>query len=196
LKFKIVILLILPFVGWSQNNFFTVHDYNMRSQGNLDIVEYEDEIVTLGSTICSTGECGILSKYNSKGELLFLKEIDNIDVNSYHCMSIRNDTIILMALSKYELGGRLQKYNTEGVLLLDTLISRDSALAFIWIADALYLEDYFYVAVDENYEEESRHQAIYKVDYDGNVVDYMRLERHFRGKILTLTQLNNGNLFV
>jgi len=87
-------------------------------------------------------------------------------------------------------------YDLEGNLLLDNLVTRDNSLELTWPVDVLYLDDYIYLVVDENFENESRRAAIYKIDYNGNVLDFVRLPYHYRGKVLTLTQLQNGNLFV
>jgi len=193
--FKIA-LFILPIYIIAQDNFFSVNDYNGLNQLYLDHVSYQSKIYALGVTICNTGECGVLSKYDEDGKLMFLKEIDNIDITSYRCIDIKNDTLMLIALSKYEVGARLQMYDTEGKLLSDKLINRDEELVYTWPLDVIYMKDYIYLAANENYENESRQTAIYKIDYAGNVLDYIRLPYHFRGGILTLTQLENGNLFV
>ena len=190
------ILLFLPILIHSQDNFLTVNDFNGLNQLYLDHVSYESEIYALGVTICNTGECGVLSKYDDHGELIFLKEIGEIDITSYRCLDINNDTLVLVALSKYEVGARLQMYDLQGHLLEDYLIKRDDALIYTWPLDIIYEDDCIYMAVNENYENESRQTAVYKIDYEGNVLDYIRLPYHYRGKILTLVQLANGNLFV
>ena len=196
LKNIIFICLLSPICIFCQENFFYTHDYNALSQRYSNLIVYEEDIYTLGVTICSTGECGILSKYNGDGDLIFLNEIDNIDVNSSRCFTMKDNTLVLIALSKYEVGGRLQKYDLEGELLEDKLINRDTNLVYTWPLDALYEDEYIYLAVNENYENESRQTAVYKLDYTGNVLDHVRLPYHYRGGILTLTHLNNGNLFV
>ena len=180
----------------AQENYFTTHDLNSLSQRNTNIVEIGGETYALGVTICNSGECGILSKYSEAGELMFLNEIDNIDVNSPRCFGLSNDTLMVVALSKYDVGARLQMYDLEGNLLKDELIKRDENLVYTWPLDILYKEDYILMAVNENYENEPRQTAVYKVDYEGSVLDYIRLPYHFRGGILTLTTLQNGNLFV
>ena len=189
-------LLLVPIFLLAQEDFFTVNDFNGLNQLYTDHVSHESETYALGVTICNTGECGVLSKYDDKGELIFLQEIDGIDITSYRCLDIKNDTLILIALSKYEVGARLQMYNLQGNILEDYLIRRDDALVYTWPLDIIYEDDCIYMAVNENYENESRQTAVYKIDYEGNLLDYIRLPYHYRGGILTLTQLNNGNLFV
>ena len=197
MKFVINIVLLFSTLSMvAQENFFNTHDYNLFSQGYSNAMASGDNIYTLGVTICNTGECGILSKYNNDGELVFLKQIDNIDINSSRCLGLKGDTLIFVGLSKYEVGARLQMYDLQGNLLENYLIRRDDALIYTWPLDIIYKEDYIYMAVNENYENESRQTAVYKIDYEGNVLDYIRLPYHYRGKILTLTQLANGNLFV
>ena len=196
---KIVTNIVLFFSAVSmvaQENFFNTHDYNLYSQIYSNVKEYNNEVYCLGGTVCSTGECGILSKYNNDGELVFLKQIDNIDINSSRCLGLKGDTLIFVGLSKYEVGARLQMYDLDGNILKDNLIQRDDALVYTWPLDIIYKDDCIYMAVNENYENESRQTGVYKVDYEGNVLDYIRLPYHYRGKILTLTQLANGNLFV
>ncbi len=187
---------MFPVSVLSQDNFFTVDDYNGLSQIYFDHINYGEDSYVLGGTVCSTGECGVLSRYGNEGELIFLKEIDNIDVNSHRCLGLRGGTIILTGLSKYEVGARLQMYSLDGKLLMDNLVNRDDNLVYTWPVDALYLEEYFYLVVNENYDNEPRQTAVYKVDYGGNVLDYVRLPYYHRGEIYTLTQLGNGNLFV
>jgi len=179
-----------------QNNFFYSHDYINRSQGYRNVVEKDSEIYALGVTICNTGECGVLAKYDDQGELIFLKLINEVDVNSSRCFTLKSDTLMFITVAKFEVGSKFQKYNTSGDLLDDILVVRDSNLVYTWTLDALYEEKVIYLAVIENYENESQQAAIYKLDYAGNVVDYVRLPYHYRGSILTLTQLHNGNLFV
>ena len=196
MRWKIIILILLPNLILGQENFFSAHDYKSLSQGYFNSLTYNDNIYTLGVTICPTGECGVLSKYGINGKLEFFKEIDNVDVNSSRCLGLRGDTISLIALSKYEVGARLQKYNLEGELLQDNLINRDTDLIYTWPLDVLYKEELMYLAVNENYKNESRQTAVYKLDYQGNVLDFIRLPYHYRGGILTLTELGNGNLFI
>ena len=196
---KLVFNIMLFFSAVSmvaQENFFNTHDYNLFSQIYSNVKEYNNEVYCLGGTVCITGECGILSKYDADGELVFLNQIDNIDVNSRRCLGLKNDTLILIALSKYAVGARLQMYDLDGNQILDSLVIRDEELVYTWPVDALYKEHYFYCVVNERYNNEARQTAVYKVDYEGNVLDYIRLPYNYRGEILTLTQLNNGNLFV
>lgn len=196
LRFFTFILLLIPISILTQDNFITIDDYNGQSQIYLDHLSFEGNLYVLGGTVCNTGECGVLSKYNNEGELIFLNVLNNIDVNSSRCLGQREDALVLVALSKYETGARVQIYDLQGNLILDNLINRDSALVYTWPVDALYLEEHFYLVANENYENEPRQTAVYKVDYEGNVLDYVRLPYEYRGEIYTLTQLENGNLFV
>ncbi|MEM9545745.1 MAG: T9SS type A sorting domain-containing protein [Bacteroidota bacterium] len=194
-----VVLFIFAFIQITlsgQDNFISIYDYNGLSQGYSNLFVEDDEIYSLGVSICSTGECGILSHYTNQGELVQFAEIDNIDVNSSRCFTLRNDTLLFIALSKYEVGSRLQKYNLDGIQIDDIRVIRDSTLVYTWPLDVIYDKSEIFLAVNENYDNEARQTAIYKLDYQGNVLDYIRLPYYWQGGILTLTQLQNGNLFV
>ncbi len=184
-----------------QDNFFVTNNWGNFSQYMKETICKDVYCYNISSTVCTSGECVLFSKMDKSGNFIFMKEISTMDINSYRAMSFHNDTIVLTGKSTTEKGIRTHYYNLEGELLKDMIVIREETadkLDFSWPVDVLYLDDYYYVVLNENLlpGEGARHFFIYKVDYEGNVVDHTQLPFILNGSVYTLSQLPNGNLFV
>ena len=80
MRLLICVVFLFPSIIYAQENFFHSHDLNGLSQSYSNIAYNDNYLYTAGVTICSSGECGTLSKYDHEGNLIFLNEINNIDI--------------------------------------------------------------------------------------------------------------------
>jgi len=179
-----------------QEDYFLTHDHKSYFQGTLDAKCTDDACFSLGTTVCDSGSCGVLTKYDIGGAIVFSIEIRHIDINSRRCMDIIDDKVHIVGLSIIDNSVKHLILDMEGNIISELVITRDENLDLVWPKDVLYLDDYFIVVVLENYENEARREALWKIDYEGNFLQHTRLPDFFRSNIYTLTQLMNGNIFV
>ena len=195
----IAVLLYWNTSSFAQDEVFHVVDHGGLNQGTLQMIASAEHIYQIGSTICSTGECMMLNQYTHTGELLFSQVYDEVDVNSFFCGNVLNDsTFFVAALAKERAKNiRLLHIDTDGEIRENITITRDEELEDEWPVDGVFLDDYFFLVVHNRFLFDTRFANIYKIDYSGNILGYQMLgDKDPRTTLYSLKLLDNGNLFV
>lgn len=126
-------------------------------------------IYGVGGAICSTGECGYLTKYTKRGEVLWTKEYAQIDINSGQVMHYRGGKIYVTGRAKDSIATKTLVLDTLGNVEEEWNYSVTGAITN-FSKEVYYDEDHYYYILSEDLGGDLR-GALYKCDFEGNLVD-------------------------
>jgi hypothetical protein len=159
-------------------------------------------IYAVGGAICSKGECGYIAKYGLNGEVKWVKEYSQIDINSSQVMHYREDRIYITGRAKDSIATKTLVLDTLGNVEEDWNYSVEGAVTN-FSKEVYYDEDYYYFITSEDLGNDLR-GVLYKCDYLGNLIErlvFPKLEftiplsvRPYRGNLLiSINQRNNAS---
>ena len=127
-----------------------------------------DLIYSVGGAICTTGECGYLTKYTKKGEILWTIEYPQIDINSSQISHYKDGHIYITGRAKDTIATKTLVLDTLGNVIHEWNYSVKGATTN-FSKEVYYEDDYYYFITEEDVDE-SNHGALYKCDYSGNLI--------------------------
>ncbi|MEM9546034.1 MAG: T9SS type A sorting domain-containing protein [Bacteroidota bacterium] len=164
----IITLLFTTNVLIGQSHYNVAFDTNYISAIMQENIIINGSLYGVGGAICSTGECGYLTKYSLIGERYWTIEYPQIDINSSQVMHYREGRIYITGRAKDSIATKTLVLDTLGQVLEDWNYSVEGATTN-FSKEVYYDEDYYYFILTEEVDGDTR-GALYKCDYMGNLV--------------------------
>ena len=119
LRQLLFVVFLCPSYMWGQVHYNVAFDTTYISAIMLESRIINGSIYAVGGAICSTGECGYLTKYSMTGERNWTIEYPQIDINSSQVMHYREGRIYITGRSKDSIATKTLELDTLGNILND-----------------------------------------------------------------------------
>jgi len=166
--FFIVLILLLSKVNNGQEHYNIAFDTSYLSARMQQNVLVKNHLYGVGLSRCQSGTCGYFMKYTKAGEVLWVREYPQIDINSGEVLHFREDKFYITAKALDTIATKTLVLDTLGNVLKEWNYSVDGAESN-FSKEVVYDEDYYYFITSEVMSGFTR-GALYKCDYAGNLV--------------------------
>lgn len=161
--------ILISTASFAQKHYNVAFDTNYISAIMQENITVDGYIYGIGGAICSTGECGYLTKYSTGGERYWTIEYPQIDINSHQVSCYKDGKIYITGRAKDSIATKTLVLDTLGNVLADWNYSVEGATSN-FSKEVYYEEDYYYFITNEVINQDSR-GTLYKCDYAGNLID-------------------------
>jgi len=165
----ILLLLVLSNKTNGQNQYNVAFDSTYISAIMQENIIVNGSIYGVGGAICSTGECGYLTKYTKNGEVLWTIEYPQIDINSGQVMHYKDEQFYITGRAKDTIATKTLVLDTLGNVTDEWNYSVEGAETN-FSKEVYYDQDYYYFITEEDIGNKN-HGALYKCDYFGNLIN-------------------------